>query len=413
MQNKAINLGIEIDICKMNQTYCVALVFSRKSFRYRAYARKYTEALLSMQKHVVIVSPDCLELQQDLLVKFKSFAEKLSFVPITENDFQQDFPNHLELMKRLYRLTRYLNAVEISIQTKVDLVFFAPFEDWIKPKFRKWIFKKIFPFAFTGLITRTRFYSDGSLKLNVDPKHKEFDYLLSTDTCVGVCTLDRFITEKIRSRIYRKVILMPDVSEFELQDGIFEFGHQIRKMAKGRMLIGALFIDNEFPIELLDLIKTATDDLYFFLLIGEISSILLTEAQKENLNELLQSGKSNYYIKTDFDASKEKVNSLIKSLDVIYIGCNKEELPSIMFTKAAKFEKPIISFNHEYTSKLVVSFKLGLVINADYYNQIDVLQTLRLQLPFNLNYDFKPLKTYAKLQSQEYLKQAWEELLWF
>lgn len=397
----------------MNQTYCVALVFSRKSYRYRAYARQYTEALLSLQKHVVIVSPDCLELQQDLLVKFRSYSDKLSFIPFPENDFKYAYPKRFELIKRYFRLRRYLKAAELSIQTKIDLVFFAPLEDWVKPKFRKWIFRKVFPYTFTGLITKTKLYENGSLKLNVDPKYKEPDYLLSIETCVGVCTLDRFNTEKIRSRIYRKVILLPDVTDFELQTGNYELGQQIRKMAKGRMLIGAVLIDDEFPFNLIDMIKSAPTDLYFFVIIAETSSGLFMDEQKEKLNELLQSEKLNYYIKTDVELSKEKLNSLIKSLDVVYLENNFDELPAVLLTKIAKYEKPVISFKNGYTSKLVVSFKLGVVVSENQYNQNDALQILRLQLPFNLNYDFEPFKTYVKLQSQDYLKQSWEELLWF
>ena len=403
----------ETDICIMNQTYCVALVFSRKSYRYRAYARQYTEALLTLQKHVIIVSPDCLELQHELLVKFRSYSEKLSFISIEEITLEEVYPRAFELIKRYFKLTRYLKSMELSIQTKIDLVYFAPLEDWVKPKFKKWIFKKIFPYSFTGLITRTKAYEDGSLRLNVDPKYNEADYLLSSENCIGVCTLDRFNTEKIRSRIYRKVILMPDITDIDIQEETFELGQQIRRMAKGRMLIGAIILDAAFPFEFLDIIKNAPDDLYFFVIIGEISSISFSFELKNKLNELMQSEKLNYFIKTDFEANKKETNMLIKALDVVYIGFDNKEVPAVVLSKAAKFEKPVIAYKCQFTSKLVLAFKLGLVIGDDYYSPLDALQVLRLQLPLNLNYDFDAIKTYSKLQEQKYLKQSWEELLWF
>jgi hypothetical protein len=127
----------------------------------------------------------------------------------------------------------------------------------------------------------------------------------------------------------------------------------------------------------------------------------------------MQSEKLNYFIKTDFEANKKETNMLIKALDVVYIGFDNKEMPAVVLSKAAKFEKPVIAYKCQFTSKLVLAFKLGLVIGDDYYSPLDALQVLRLQLPFNLNYDFDAIKTYSKLQEQKYLKQSWEELLWF
>lgn len=397
----------------MNQNYCVALVFSRHSTRYTAYAIQYTEALMALHKHVIIVSPNCLALQQELLVKFRTYTNKMSFVPIDEYHSTKPFPNRFNLVKRLLKLRLTLNAVEQKNQTKIDLVFFAPVDDWIKPNFGKWMFRKIFPYSFSGLLTQTAPYKKGLLKLNVDPKYWEFDYLLSNSSCVGVCTLDRFETEKIRSRVYRKVLVMPDCTFVEGDIAPFEFGQNLRKMANNRMLIGTILYNDYFPSSLIELVISSPSEAYFFVLIGEISPKALNHEQRELLQKLISSGKTNFYLKMEVDLSHEEENSLLRTFDVIFVGHTNLNMPDELLTRAAKFNIPVVSAENTNTAKLVDTFKLGVVAGTSSYETLDALEVLRMQLPFALNFNFEPMKTYSKLQSRDYLIQTWEELLWF
>jgi hypothetical protein len=400
-----------MDICKMNQTYCVALVVSRSSYRYKAYTRQCVEVLLALQKQVVIISPDWMELQQELMVKFKNYAGKLSFIGIEPTTHQSTFPGKLLLYKQYFKLRGLLRQTEKRNQTQVDLVFFMPIEDWVRPNFAKWIFKKLFPYSFSGLLTKTMVYEEGSLKLNVDPKYWHPDYLLSATHCVGVCTLDRFNTENIRSRIYKKVWVLPDVSDFDSANDEFELVQTVKKMAKTRMIVGLVAFNGEFPSNFIQLILNTND--YFFVLIGQLSPEIYTEEQKEILEDLLLSNRKNFFLINFNHLEREELNRLVKEFDLAYLDIGDKELPSELITKAAKFHKPILCLQNGQSARIVDKFDLGVVVMPTLAAQMEALHIFKLQIPFSLNYSFESMRTYEKLQGQDYLTQTWEELLWF
>lgn len=397
----------------MHGAYCVALIFTRQSYRYKAYALQYTEALLAMQKMVLVFSPDWIELQQELLVKFKVHSDKIRCFPLNEIQTEAKFRSISNLMWQYLSLRRQLNQAARLVQAKIDLVFFAPGEDWIRPKYPKWLLKKVFPFKFSVLLTNTRDYALGALKLNVDPSRRDPDYLLSADTCVGVCTLDRFNTEPLRSRVYRKVLVMPDISDYELPEEELKMGVQIRKMAKGRMIVGSILLEKENPENFLKLALTAPFEEYFFVCIGDFSNGLLSPSSKEMLNQLLTSGRDNFYFILEGEGDNKTINGLVKGFDICYVNDGNSHLPHPILSKAAWFGKPVIGTKEDTIGKLLQTFKTGIAVNGNIRESMDALHLLRLQMPFEQNFDMSRFKNYAKLQSQDALRQGFEELLWF
>jgi len=397
----------------MQGAYCVALIFTRQSYRYKAYALQYTQALLAMQKMVVVFSPDWIELQQELLVKFKVHADKIRCFPLSEIEQEAKFRSISNLSWQYLSLRRQLHQAAHLVQAKIDLVFFAPGEDWIRPNYPKWLLKKVFPFKFSVLLTNTRAYALGALKLNVDPSKRDQDYLLSAETCVGVCTLDRFNTEPLRSRVYRKVLVMPDISDYDLPEEELKMGVQIRKMARGRMIVGAVLLERENPENFLKLALAAPFEQYFFVCVGDFSNGLLSTNCKEMMHQLLISGRDNFYFMLEGERDSKTINSLVRGFDICYVNDGDSHLPHPILSKAAWFKKPVIGSKDETVGKLLQTFKTGIAVNGNLRESIDALQLLRLQMPFEQNFDMSRFKNYAKLQSQDALRQAFEELLWF
>lgn len=398
----------------MNEAYCIALVFSRAELRYQSYAYYYVSCLLQLNKKVILLSPFGLDFQEQVRYKNGRYIEKLSILPITPLLQTSSYPSHLGLVRRIYLLRNQLARIEHINKTKVDLVFFAPIEDWVKPKFKKWLFKKILPYPFSGLMMQTTDYELGKLKLNVDPKYKEPDYLLSSEDCVGICTIDRFNTEKIRSRIYRKVIVMPDISIKDFQKAYFDYNGLLNRMANGRLLCGLILEPKaKFPRSFIELILAAPEESYFFVLAGELNLSQLTEADKLLLENLLEYHTQKFFLLKDVESSHEQINYLISGLDVLYIDQVDKDLPSILLTKAANLNKPVICARNGQTSKLVSAFKIGQVVNDNKANQLEAINLYRLQMPLILKFNNMPQKHYAQLQNDEALLQSWEELLWF
>lgn len=412
-KNKPNNAGNFFEICQVNDPFCIALVFSRNQYRYQTYARQYSSALLAMHKQVVIFSPDWINLNNYLLTHFKNKAKYIKCYPIEETAEAERESSNFNLLFKYLKLSRRLHQAEKAMQTKIECVFFAPVDDWIRPKFGKKILKWAFHFKWSGLLINSDPYTKKTLKLNVDPKFGEPDYLLGSQNCISVATLNRYQSEAIKSRVYKKVIVLPDISDYELPPQALKMSKQIKIMAGNRMIVGTILLENENPEIFLKVAAAADSDKYFFVCAGVVEPVLLTQPAREALDKLLASGKSNIYFILHNLEESEPINDLLSAFDVCYLNDGNFKLPHPLLSKAAFFNKPVIGSKEDMIGKLLASFKTGIGVNGKVGESLDALNLLRMQMPFENNFDLTKLQNYAKLQSREVLEEALEELLTF
>jgi hypothetical protein len=150
--------------------FCIALVFSRDQYRYQGYARLYVEALLRLQKQVAIFSPNWIELNNYFQINYREQSARIHCFPIEETGDVLQNEGKFGFIFRYLKLTRRLRMAERSMQSKIDLVYFAPVDDWIRPKFGKNLFDKIFGYSWSGLLTQMGRYGEAGLSLNQDPQ---------------------------------------------------------------------------------------------------------------------------------------------------------------------------------------------------------------------------------------------------
>jgi hypothetical protein len=397
---------VEMDV------FCIGLIFSRDQYRYRTYALQYAEALLRLQKHIAIFSPGWIEIRNELLVRFRDHSDRIHCFPIEESQDQVPDGN-LSFLVRNIKLTRTLHQAERSMKTKIDFVFFAPVDDWIKPKIGKKVFELTFPYYWSGIMTQTQDFEGETLPLNIDPKFGDIDYLFTSEKCVGVATLDRFNSENLKSRVYKKVVVMPDVSDLSLPPSQLKVSEQIKKMARDRMVVGTILLEDENPENFLSMALTAAPDAYFFVCAGKLDPEHLNENSRSLLNELLLSGRqNNYFVLEDFEDS-QSINDLVRTFDVCYLNDGQFRLPHPLLTKAAWFSKPVLGSKNDMVGKLLTAFKTGITVNGKVNESLQALATLKLQMPFERNFDMAKLRNYARLQNQDALRDSLEMLLLF
>ncbi|MBC7383092.1 MAG: hypothetical protein H7296_08880 [Bacteroidia bacterium] len=397
----------------MNDPFCIALVFSRNNYRYQSYACQYAGSLLAMQKQVVIFSPDWINLNNYLLTHFKNKAKFIKCYPLDECVTDTAAISNFALFAKYLQLSRRLKKAERELQTKIECVFFAPVDDWIKPKFGKKTMKWAFAYKWSGLLVNLDSYYKNNLKLNIDPAFSDADYLLGSQNCISVATIDRYKSEAIKSRVYKKVIVMPDISDYTLPDAPLKASRHIKQMAAGRMITGTILLENENPENFLKMAAIADSDTFFFVCAGVIEPSTLSELAKQALDKLLQSGKNNtYFILQSLD-ERQYINDLVTTFDVCYLNDGNYNLPHPLLSKAAFFNKPVIGSKNDMTGKLLASFKTGIGVNGKVSESLNALNLLRLQMPFEHNFDMGKLNNYAKLQGPEALTEALEELLSF
>lgn len=366
-----------------------------------------------MHKQVVIFSPDWINLNNYLLTHYKNKAKHIKCYPIQETGETEAETTNLQLLIKYLKLSKSLHQAEKVMQTKIECVFFAPVDDWIKPKFAKKILKWAFNFKWSGLLINSDPYTQKKLKLNVDPKFGEPDYLLSAHNCISVATLNRYQSESIKSRVYKKVIVMPDISDNDLPGLQLKISKQIKLMAGNRMIVGTILLENENPENFLKVAASADSDKYFFVCAGVIEPVSLTQSAREALDKLLISGKNNIYFILHNLEESESINDLLNAFDVCYLNDGNFKLPHPLLSKAAYFNKPVIGSKEDMIGKLLASFKTGIGVNGKVGESLDALNLLRMQMPFENNFDLSKLQNYAKLQSKEALQEALEELLTF
>lgn len=396
----------------MGNAYCIALVFSRSGFRYRSYALEYAEVLLRMQKQVVVFSPDWIELNHLMQKRFREHAGKIQCVGLEASDRSGD-ETVSSYVWRLLGLRHRLNKTARQLRAQIDLVFFAPADDWVRPAFSRNLFRRIFPFHWSGLLTETAVYAPGGLALNTDPGLRDPDYLFSSENCVGVATLDRFRPEAIRSRVYKKVVVLPDICDITASSAQSKHRSIIREMARDRMVVGTVLLEGEHPVHFLELANQSPSDQYFFVCVGNLEADRLGPETAAQLGRLLESGKKNSYFILHEPDDNQQLNELIRSFDVCYLNDGNLTLPHPLLTKAAAFRKPVIGSKQNMVGRLIQTFGTGITVNGAVMESLQALQTLRLQMPFEANLDQSKFVNYARLQDSNALREAWEELLWF
>lgn len=389
----------------MTDVFCIALVFNRSSYRYRTYALQYARVLLELDKMVLIYSPDWIWVNEQLSIQFPWKASKFRCFPLETEPHSGFAATALEW----YSMTRKLRQAEKILETQVDLVYFCPIDEWIAPATGRSIFDSLFPFNWSGLLLNTGYLYESNLKLNQDPGQGEADYLFLSKNCVAGSILDRYKSQELKSRIYKKVVVMPDVSDWSIRPENNKLGQQIRALAGNRLVVGTILLENEDAYSFFELAAHAPKEKYFFVCTGELEAATQNKLSRSAIQKLLIEKHQNNFISPMNLTDSTQVNSLINSFDICFLNDNQNHTPNNLLTKAAYFHKPVIGARTTIQGKLVETFKTGIAAGPLLSDNLEALEIFSQHSDF----DKQMMDNYARLQSLDSLKEAWEQLLWF
>jgi hypothetical protein len=190
----AILLGFLHQIIKkLDNILTIALVSPHSGNRFATYLNYYTELLLRKGKKVVVISPEFYEITEYVKKHIPLFSKNFTALPLDEKLFSHNKPKYFELLGRWGAVGRKLKVAEKTIGASIDFVFFCPIDPFIRESVHIFILDITFKYKWSGIYFNPAPYRLKQLKLNVDPKFLEPDYLFKSENCVGVCVLDRFI----------------------------------------------------------------------------------------------------------------------------------------------------------------------------------------------------------------------------
>ncbi len=410
----AILLGFLHQIIKkLDNILTIALVSPHSGNRFATYLNYYTELLLRKGKKVVVISPEFYEITEYVKKHIPLFSKNFTALPLDEKLFSHNKPKYFELLGRWGAVGRKLKVAEKTIGASIDFVFFCPIDPFIRESVHIFLLDITFKYKWSGIYFNPAPYRLKQLKLNVDPKFLEPDYLFKSENCVGVCVLDRFITESLRSRVYKKVIVFPEISNVQANKNDSLYKKQIEEMAKSRIVVGLLGVENNEGITaLIRLIKRVDIDKYFFVFAGRLDFASMSEEQRQEVEQFMEHHEQNVLFLLQ-SLKDEKINQLYKEIDISYLYFYNYVSSNHLLTKAAYYKKPVLANKDFCVGDTVKKFKIGLSVNGKMEESVSALEFLRLErLDFNV-FDKEAFDEYYSLQSESFLADAFEQIMQF
>ncbi len=397
----------------MDNILTIALVSPHSGNRFATYLSYYTELLLRKGKKVVVVSPEFFEISEYVKIHMPRFAHNFTALPLDEKLFSHNRPKYFELLGRWGAVSRKLKIAEKRVGAAIDFVFFCPIDPFIRESVHIMLLDLTFKYKWSGIYFNPAPYRLKQLKLDVDPKFLEPDYLFKSENCVGVCVLDRFITEPLRSRVYKKVVVFPEISNVNTDKKESVYKKQIQELSRSRIVVGLLGVENNEGITaLIRLIKKVDIDKYFFVFAGRLDFSIMSEEQKQEVEQFMEHHEQNVLFILQA-LSDEQINQLYKEIDISYLYFYNYVSSNHLLTKAAYYKKPVLANKDFCVGDTVKKFKIGLSVNGKMEESVSALEFLRLErLDFNV-FDKEAFDEYYSLQSETFLADAFEQIMLF
>ena len=184
-------------------------------------------------------------------------------------------------------------------------------------------------------------------------------------------------------------------------------------MAKSRVVVGLLGVENNEGITaLIRLIKKVDTDKYFFVFAGKLDFSLMDQKQREEVENFMNDHAPNIlFIFQPLD--DEEINQIYKEIDISYLYFYNYVSSNNLLTKAAYYQKPILANKDFCVGETVKKFKIGLSVNGKMEESVNALEFLRLErLDFKV-FEKEDFSDYYALQSESFLNNALEEIMFF
>jgi hypothetical protein len=397
----------------LNNILTIALISPYAGNRFATYLNYYAVSLLKKGKKVLVISPEFNEISDYVAKNANRYLNNFTALPLSENIFTNNKPKYFELLGRWKTIKSKIKIGEKKLNAEVDFAFFSPIDPFIRESVNLFLLDFVFDYKWSGIYFNPKPYRLKQLKLNIDPKFLEPDYLFRSENCVGVCVLDRFITEPLKSRVYKKIVVFPEISNVNIQKKESVFGKQIKEMAFGRMVVGLLGVEqNEGITALIRLIKKVDIDKYFFVFAGKLDFSLMDNKQREEVELFMNDHAPNILFILQ-PLTDDEINQIYTEIDISYLYFYNYVSSNNLLTKAAYYQKPILANKDFCVGETVKKFKIGLSVNGKMEESVNALEFLRLErLDFKV-FDKEDFSDYFALQSESFLNDAFDQIMFF
>lgn len=374
------------------------------------YLKIFAKTLLDQNHNVVVISPKNNEIT-DWLKKestYKNFYTYQSPSLNTSNFRFEKLRPVIEYFKNWRDIKTIVNKARSDYGVSADLIFFNWFDDFAKPlpKWATFLINFYIPYKWGGLgFQLRRFYKNNSSAEKVLVSN-----LFRVKSCKVIATLDEGLADFIQDKkIQNKIVTFPDITYSDVADG--KLVQDIKKAANGRKVIsmlGALDHRKGF-LTLLNVAERLKDNNeYFFVFAGKMYRTFLPDKQQE-VDALLLKKLPNTYLYLDYIESDSEFNGMVRASDILFLVYDNFDFSSNLLTKAAIFNKPVVTSRDTLMGDRVVKYGTGEVIaQGNIEESIKAIEDISQGKKI---YNIKNYQKYAKEHSIDILDAKFKQII--
>lgn len=303
-------------------------------------------------------------------------------------------------------LIRAIRKWEKSIQSPVDLVFFAClYPDFCRPFFQHRI---PFPYPWSGLYLRCPDFRSVRNR-GEDPEKVFAENFFSHPHLHSLAILDEGVTDEMSALCGGcPVFWFPDFAEDVVAT---ESDHAVRitNLAHGRNIIflGGYLQASKGVIPYIQAAQLMPPEEFFFVLVGQLQRSSFSDQELAEIEAF--STRENTYCHFQRIPSEAEFNALIKAADVLYAAYVNFPHSSNIVGKGAMFQKPLIVSAGSLMAERVRDFDLGSVVEEN--NPIAIAQAFQDLSEESDKRTFAGHRRYADKHSVEALRHQFKQLL--
>ncbi len=334
---------------------------------HETYVSIYAKNLLELGNKVLIFYP-----RDDIFLSLKKqYGDQIKIVktnidfdaPVFKNKYLVIVSNILSTILIWIKINSTIKkGIKELQEDRVDLVFFLWLDSFLNEFLRCWMVNLFFKFKWAGLYFHPRdMRIDRRLLIFQKPNN-----ILKSKFCKFIAILDEGVVDKLSSCINKKVYVFPDVTDETIEQNN-QLKNDILDKAKGRKIIGMFGGLSKYKglLSLIETIKKADSKKYFFIIAGKIIMHDFNEKEAKVIDNFLGNKPSNCLFIFERIASERSFNMLVDSCDILLAVYENFPHSSNILTKAALFNKFVITSNRYLMAERVKKFQLGICIEQE------------------------------------------------
>ena len=241
-------------------------------------------------------------------------------------------------------------------EAKLSGIFFLDLDDFVVNYLHPALLLSLSIPKWSGIFLHPKYLR--LLDVDDNPSISDRDIVLTSNSCKAIITFDQYLTSKFQQRFNKLSFRIPDIANLDYTDNS-KYSLLIEKSKEGRIVVGLVgnISKRKSIFTFLELAKIASKKKFLFVIAGTLTNEY-TINEKRTILESVNSNSHIIWI-NEYIQNESELNTIIKSLDIVFIFYKNFYSSSNFLTKAVYFGKLVLCRKLGYIYEMVCSYKLG------------------------------------------------------